>query len=230
MLRRLHSIVGLCAALLVMLLAISGAVLSVNPALERWSTNVPAAGQLNVAQLASRIAAIYPGAEQLQRSPAGTLIVYYSQAGQPAAQRIDPLSGQALGAYEPSEFSVWVKNLHRSLLLDDTGRAIAGLGALAMLLLSISGALMLAKRLGGWAQLLRPLRGTGTQRWHSQAGRLSLLGLLLSALTALYLSASTFALVSDGMQNQPAFPRTVAGAVAKGFPPSVPAILSNLAI
>lgn len=211
MLRRLHSIVGLCAALLVMLLAISGAVLSVNPALERWSTNVPAAGQLNVAQLASRIAAIYPGAEQLQRSPAGTLIVYYSQAGQPAAQRIDPRSGQALGTYEPSEFSVWVKNLHRSLLLDDTGRAIAGLGALAMLLLSISGALMLAKRLGGWAQLLRPLRGTGTQRWHSQAGRLSLLGLLLSALTALYLSASTFALVSDGMQNQPAFPRTVTG-------------------
>lgn len=220
MLRRLHSTLGLCAALLVMLLAISGAVLSVNPALERLTSSAPAAGQVSVAQLTGRIAQFYPDAEQITRSPSGAVIVYYNQDGQAGADLIDPASGQAISAYEPSGFSIWVKDLHRSLLLDSTGRAIAGLGALGMLLLSLSGAYMLARRLGGWRQLLRPLHGTFNQRWHSEAGRLALTGLLLSSLTALYLSASTFGLVSDGMQEEPAFPDTVAG--------GPPALVSSL--
>ena len=223
MLRRLHSTLGLFAALLVMLLAISGAVLSVNPALERLNSNVPTAGQISVAQLAGRLAQFYPDAEQIKRSPSGSLIVYYNQDGQAGADLIDPHSGQAIGAYEPSAFSVWVKDLHRSLLLDTTGRAIAGLGALAMLLLSISGAFMLARRLGGWRQLLRPLHGTFNQRWHVQAGRFALAGLLLSSLTALYLSASTFELVSDGMQKEPPFPSSMTGG-----PPALVASLKAL--
>jgi sulfite reductase (NADPH) flavoprotein alpha-component len=211
MLRRLHSIPGLFAALLVMLLAISGAVLSINPALERLHSTLPAAGQINVAQLAGRIAQHYPDAEQLQRSPSGALIVYYSRDGQAGADYVDPSTGQSTGPYAPSELSIWVKDLHRSLLLDTSGRAIAGIAALAMLLLSMSGAFMLAKRLGGWQQLLRPLRGKFNQRWHSEVGRAALCGLLLSSVTALYLSATTFSLLSDGMQNEPAFPTQVLG-------------------
>jgi sulfite reductase (NADPH) flavoprotein alpha-component len=211
MLRRLHSLTGLFAALLVMLMAISGAVLSINPALERFNSSVPAAGQISVAQLAGRIAQHYPDAEQIQRTPSGSVIVYFSQDGEAGAEYVDPANGQGIGTYAPSAFSVWVKDLHRSLLLDDSGRAIAGIGALAMLLLSLSGAWMLVRRLGGWRQLLRPLHGNFNQRWHSEAGRFALLGLLLSSVTALYLSAATFGLVSDGMQNEADFPSTVAG-------------------
>jgi len=220
MLRRLHSLPGLFAALLVMLLAISGAVLSVNPALERLNSTVPAAGQLNVAEVAGRIAQYYPAAEQIQRSPSGTLIVYFSKDGQPGLDRIDPLTGKGIGAHVPSGTTDWIKDLHRSLLLDTSGRAIAGIGALAMLLLSISGAFMLAKRQGGWRQLLRPLRGSFNQRWHAEVGRFALSGLLLTSLTALYLSAATFGLISDGMQKEPAFPSTVAG--------GIPAPVANL--
>jgi len=214
LLRRLHSLPGLFAALLVMLLAISGAVLSISPALERLNNSVPAAGQLSVAELAGRIAQFYPNAEQIQRTPSGSVIVYYSQDGDTGVERIDPATGKGIGTYAPSEFSGWVKDLHRSLLLDSTGRAIAGIGALAMLLLSLSGAAMLAKRLGGWRHLLRPLRGGFNQRWHAEAGRFALLGLLLSSLTALYLSAATFELVSDGTQNEPDFPTAVSAGPA----------------
>ena len=82
MLRQLHSLPGLIAALLVMILAISGAILSVDPALERLRSPPVAAGQLNVGQLAGRIANHYRGAEQIQRTASGTVIVYYSQGGQ----------------------------------------------------------------------------------------------------------------------------------------------------
>src|SRR3990167_8141641 len=210
MLRQLHSLPGLIAALLVMLLAISGAILSINPDLERLDARVPAAGQLNVAELAGRGRQHYPGAEQLQRTPSGSIIVYYSQADQTGADRIDPLTGQRLAAYEPSAFSSWVKDLHRSLLLGSSGRAIAGIAALLMLLLTFSGAALLAKRLGGWGKLLRPLRGNFNQRWHAEVGRCALLGLLLSALSGAYMSAANFGFIDDGMQNEPDFPAQVA--------------------
>lgn len=214
MLRQLHSLPGLVAALLVMLLAISGAILSVDPALERLNATVPASGQLNVAELAGRVAHHYPGVEHIQRTPSGSIIVYYTQDGQTDAERVDPLTGAGLAAYAPSAFSRWVKDLHRSLLLDTPGHAVSGLGALFILILSISGAALLAKRLGGWRNTMRPLRGNFNQRWHAEVGRLAILGLLLSALTGIYMSATTFSFISDGMEREPTFPTTISDSPA----------------
>lgn len=211
MLRQLHSLPGLIAALLVIALTVSGAILSLDPALERAGATVPPAGQITVAELAGRVAEHYPGAEQIERTPSGTLIVYYTQDGQVGADRVDPRTGQTIAAYEPSSFSRWVKNLHRSLLLDTPGRAVAGITALAMMVLAISGALLLAARLGGWRQLLRPVRGTLNQRLHIELGRAAVLGLLLSALTGSYLSATTFGLAPEGMEAEPEFPLEVSG-------------------
>ena len=215
MLRQFHSLPGLIAALLVMLLAISGAVLSVNPALERLHSTSTAAGQLNVGQLAGRIANHFPGVEQIQRSASGTVIIYYNQDGQAGAQTVDPLTGQGLGPYEPSAVSRWVKDLHRSLFMGTTGHGIAGVGALFMLMLCVSGALLLARRLGGLRNLLRPLRGSFSQRWHAEVGRLAVLGLLLSALTGLYMCATTFGLIADGSQAEPAFPAHISVGAAQ---------------
>ncbi|WDH25272.1 PepSY domain-containing protein [Pseudomonas chlororaphis] len=206
MLRSLHSIPGLIAALLVMLLAISGATLALNPALERLHTPQPAAAQVSVGQLAGRIASHLSGIEQIRRTPSGSVIVYHSQDGQALASTVDPLTGSVLAPYSPSAFARWVKELHRSLFLDTTGHAVSALGALAMLLLACSGAVLLARRVGGWGNLLRPLRGSFSQRWHAELGRLTTLGLLLSALSGLYLSAGTFGLIADGSQADPAVP------------------------
>jgi len=215
MLRQFHSLPGLIAALLVMLLAISGAVLSVNPALERLPGTSTAAGQVNVGQLAGRIANHFPGVEQIQRTASGTVIIYYNQDGQAGAQTVDPLTGKGLGAYEPSAVSRWVKDLHRSLFMGTVGHGIAGVGAFVMLLLSVSGALLLARRLGGLRNLLRPLRGSFSQRWHAEVGRLAVLGLLLSALSGLYMCATTFGLIADGSQAEPAFPAHISAGAAQ---------------
>jgi len=210
MMRQLHSLVGLVAAVLVMVLAISGAILSLDPALDRLGATVPAQGQISVATLAGRVAQHYPGAEQLQRTPSGTILVYYEWEGQVGIDRVDPLTGQGIGPYAPSAFSRWMKNLHRSFLLDTPGRAVAGILALIMLVLAISGAVLLVRRVGGWRHLAGPLRGTLVQRWHAQVGRVVVFGLLLSALTGIYMSAVTFEFISDGVQNEPDFPATVA--------------------
>jgi sulfite reductase (NADPH) flavoprotein alpha-component len=211
MMRKLHSLLGLLIALLAIVIAISGAILSLDPALERLGSTIPADGQINVATLAGRVAQHYPGVEQIQRTPAGSIIVYYNRDGQTGVERVDPQSGQGIGTYAVSPFSRWMKNLHRSWLLDTPGRVVSGLIALVMLVLSISGAMLLIKRVGGWRHLADPLRGNLIQRWHTQTGRFVVLGLLLSVLTGVYMSAATFALVPDGMDAEPNFPSTVVG-------------------
>ena len=224
--RKLHSLLGLWAAVLAVVLAVSGAVLALDPVLERWGNTASADGHINVATLAGRVAQHYPGVEQIQRSLNGTLIVYYHQGGQTGVERVDPHTGQGIAPYVPSALPRWIKNLHRSWLLDTPGRVASGVLALVMLVLSVTGAVLLVKRVGGWRHLLDPLRGDWVQRWHAQVGRVVLLGLLLSALTGVYLSAATFALVPDGMQDEPDFPAQVAGGVAMPIT-AVPVLLAT---
>ena len=226
MLRQFHSLPGLIAALLVMVLAISGAILSIDPAIERMNATVPAVGQLNVAELAGRVAHTYPAVEQIRRSASGSIIVYYNQDGQAGAELVDPMTGQGIAPYAPSAFSRWVKDLHRSLLLGTPGHAMSGIGALVILILSASGAALLARRLGGWRQILRPLQGSFSQRWHAEVGRFAILGLLLSALTGMYMSAVMFEFIPDGTQQEPAFPSTMSGGRAAPVE-TLPALLAT---
>ena len=209
MLRLFHSLPGLISALLVMLLGFTGALLSLDPALDRLGTSVPA--NMSVAELAGMVARHYPGVEQIQRTPSGSLIVYYSTDSGASAVRVDPATGKAIAPYAPSALSRWLKQLHRSLLLDTPGRVASGITALAMLVLCISGSVLLVKRVGGWRQVIGPLHGSSSQRRHAKVGRVAVAGLLLAALTGTYMSGATFGLISDGMQDEPDFPATTSG-------------------
>ena len=212
MLRQIHSIAGLLGALLIALLGITGALLALDPALDRLGTTVPR--QLSVADMVGRVTQQYPGVEQIQRTPSGSLIVYYSNAAGTGAVLVDPASGKATGPYVPSQFSRWIKQLHRALFLDTAGRIATGSTALCMFLLCISGLWLLVKRVGGMARLAQPLHGNRSQRWHASVARLTVAGLLLSALTGAYMSAATLGLLSDGMQAEPDFPATTSGGAA----------------
>jgi sulfite reductase (NADPH) flavoprotein alpha-component len=217
MLRRIHSLPGLIAAIVVSVLALTGAVLSINPALERAGSATPPAGETSVADLAANIVAHYPGAERIVRKASGAIVVYYFEGDLPGADAVDPKTGARIAPYAPSGFTRWVTDLHRSFLLGDGGRAAAGAGAVAMLVLAISGAAMLANRLGGWRRLLDRIRGTGPQRLHAEAGRLAVLALVLSSLSGSYMSLARFEIVPDGADAEPAFPSVVDG----GAPMSV---------
>jgi sulfite reductase (NADPH) flavoprotein alpha-component len=211
MLRQLHGLPGLLAALFLMTLAITGAVLALAPAMDRAAAVVPAAGEVNVAELAGRVVEYYPGTEQIVRGPSGEVIVYYYRDGQPGADLVNPLTGNGMAPYEPSAFFSWIKDLHRSFLLDKAGRALAGVMAAVMLLLCISGMLLLVRRTGGWKALFSPLAGSGSKRIHAELARFAVIGLLLSALTGSYMSAQRFGLLPEPVATGPSFPADVSG-------------------
>ncbi len=203
MIRSLHRWPGLIAAVLLIVLALSGAALSVFPALESAKTPALTEPALNVATLAERALAVHPGVEQIRRAPSGAITAFWFNDGTPGAAVIDPATGQAVGSADTPAVERWLRTLHRSLFLDDTGRIVAAIGAAAMLILSLSGAALVVRRTGGWRRIFRPLKGSLSGRLHVEIARIAVAGLFLSSLTALWMTASTFGYVPEG----PGLPR-----------------------
>ena len=216
MIRAFHRWPGLLAAILITVLALSGAALSIFPAAERLSAPQAEAG-LSVATLAERIAEVYPGVEQIRRSPSGEITAYWFDQGMPGAAVIDPATGLGVASADQSQTQRWLRNLHRSLFLRDGGRLTMAAGAAAMLVLSVSGAMLVARRTGGWRHWFARLRGPFAGRIHVEMARVVVVGLVLSSVTALWMSAETFDLLPDG-GTVPAFPGEVSGET--GFAPA----------
>jgi len=215
MIRKLHRWPGLLALALVTLLALSGAALSIFPSLEHLSAPQTVSDQ-SVADLATRIQSALPGVEQIKRAPSGQITAYWFKDGTPGAGIIDPLTGQAVASADPNPMLRWLTNLHRSLFLGDGGRIAMAVGALAMLVLAISGTLLVVRRMGGWRRWFAPLRGPWAGRIHVELARVAVLGLALSSVTALWMTASTFDLLPDG-EAIPAFPTETSGETGATF-------------
>ncbi|MEX0407889.1 PepSY domain-containing protein [Aquibium sp. LZ166] len=196
MIRLLHRWPGLAGLALLALLALSGAALSVFPAAEAVTSpqGNPAA---SVAEVAARIQSAIPGVEQIKRAPSGRITAYWFDKGTPGSAVVDPSTGQAVGSADPDQVERWLTNLHRSLFLDDTGRLVSAVGAAAMIVLSVSGILLVARRAGGWRHWFSPLRGPLCGRIHVELARVAVWGLLLSSSTAIWMTASNFGFLPD---------------------------------
>ena len=221
MIRSLHRWFGLVAALLLILLALSGTALSLFPAAD--ALRAPSAASLSVAELAARVKAAEPSVEQIRRAPSGLITAFYFKGDAPVSAIVDPATGKVEGNGDQSSLQRFLTNLHRSLFLDDTGRIIAAAGAFSMLLLSCTGLFLLARRAGGFRQIFRPMRGgSAFTRLHAVVSRLAFPGLVLSCITALIMTASTFGYLPDGAES-PEFPAQVSGGMGTD-PASLPAL------
>lgn len=221
MLRRLHALPGVVLALGLTVTALSGAVLSGVPALDR-ATNPAAPAGMTVAALADAVTARHSEVSRIQQRADGSFTATVSDAEGRRVERIDPATGADLGPWQTSAFTRTVTDLHRAFLADDTGRIAAAGAAGAMLLLSLSGLALMARRLGGWRALLKPVRGRPCERWHGELGRLAAVGLVLSSLTGLWMSAGTFGLLPESTS-------TSVAVTASGGAPAPVGTLAGLA-
>lgn len=211
MTRKLHRWPGLFAAILLIILSISGAALSVFPALDRVSA--PAAMQdQTVAELAVMAQRAHPGVEQIKRAPSGKITVWWFEGDTPGSAAFDPITGQDSGSADPSPVEQWLVSFHRSLLLDDAGRITMGISAAAMLVLTMSGSLLVARRVGGWRNWFTKQRGPKAGRLHTVVARLSMPFLVLTSFTAIWMFAWTFELLPTD-ESSPIFPAQVSNEV-----------------
>ena len=109
-----HAVPGIALGVLLSLVAASGAVLSVQPAIER--TAAPPQ-QATFGQTIGKVTASQPGTQAITRSPNG---VPTAQVRDEAGRRVvtvDPLTGAALPEVAEGPVMRWIKSFHRSLLL-----------------------------------------------------------------------------------------------------------------
>lgn len=202
MLRTLHTWPTLLAGVLVTVMAVTGSVLSLEPAVSRLASPAPVTtAETTAADLAAGVVARFAEPQRLVQKAGGEVIVYHAGETGMAADLVDPTTGASLGAYEPSPFFLTVTELHRSLFAGEAGRIATGTGAAVMILLSVGGLLLLVKRSGGWKRLLKPSQGTFVQRLHVEAGRFALAGIGLLAVSGLYMSLTTLGLVGAPTQD-----------------------------
>lgn len=209
MFRTAHTIVGLSVGLVVCFLALTGAILSVAPAIDHMRHGNLTENNVTVGDLAAAVTAHGENVERIVRKADSAVIVYSSANGVKTATLIDPQTDASLGEYQPSAFFGFVIELHRSMFMGSSGRAAAGLTALAMAILIFSGALLLVARAGGLAKLFKRSQGTFSQRIHADAGRLGFIGMLITAITGFYMSLVSLGLVGSGVSDLMPFPQTV---------------------
>lgn len=206
MLQRTHVVLSLVLGAMLMVSAATGLLLSTSTLVEHLQS-APAPDE-NVAAVAERIAGHVQDIERIERAPSGELRVTFSNASDSDAVLVAPSTGEVIAPYRPSAALSWIRDLHRELLLGSAGRWLSGLAALALLVLVVTGAWLLARRLGGWRRLLLPLPpGKGLTHWHTVVARWTLPALAILALSGLYLSASSQGLISDGQESEPSYPQ-----------------------
>lgn len=107
---------------------------------------------------------------------------------------IDPRTGTILGTtIKKSEFIQWITALHRSLFLKETGRFIVGFISFLLALISISGFVLLLNRqrtIRGFFS--KVIKENFAQYYHIFLGRLSLIPILILALSGTYLTLEKF--------------------------------------
>jgi len=192
----LHLWTGLAAAVFLLLLGGSGALLvfegPIDQALNPKLTKVqPGHAVLSLDQLKSAIESQYSGHRVLGFDISATDDVAYSAFIEPASGNgfdvaVDQHSGQVLGVWDDNRFTRKLHGFHTHLLAGDAGSAIVGWGAVFLLALSISGLILWWR-----AKVIRVNFRTSGPKFqydlHSAVGIFSSLCLLAFALTGIVL-------------------------------------------
>ena len=195
--RLIHTWLAIPATLFIILIALSGSILSweiLNEAATAPKLNL---GQTSLATLVDKVKQDYPGAEQLTRTQNGLFLVSYSNDQGYGEDQIDPVTGLKVQAHQRSDLYNWMKSFHRSMQMGDAGRMLVAVVAFALLALSISGLLLMVRRLGGIKHFFKLAKGSTSQKLHIELSRFALVGSLVLTATALYLSATTFSLLPE---------------------------------
>jgi len=195
-----HLALAVSSFLLLTLAAVTGIVLAFEPLLEKArSFRADDFSEITLAQTLPVLRNTYPGISELTVDANGSVLIKGSDnGGKKLLAFVDPRTGKVLGVPgKKSEFFQWVTTLHRSLFLHETGRFFIGLTAFLLLLITLSGTLLIIQRQRGLKRFFtRIVRDSFAQYYHVVLGRLSLLPILVIALTGTYLSLARFGLIT----------------------------------
>lgn len=196
-----HLSLALVAALFILLAALTGGILSLEPVVNR-SQNLgnPAGESLPIGKVISTLRSEYLEVLSLTRDDNNFFIAeLITEEGELIEVYIDPVTGKKTGELlEQHPVFEFATTLHRSLYMDTVGRFTIGVSSVLLLLITISGTVLVVQRQRSWKSFFSRIERTGFARYtHLFVGRLALIPIFLIALTGSYLFLQRFGILPD---------------------------------
>lgn len=208
--RKTHQWIGLFISVLIVLVSLTGTILSTKPMYNAYNAHT-LPRDMSVATVTKIIATknkrITP--QKLTINANGEAQLNYTIRNKLKKRSISLTTGKFVRTQKEPQIYSFVTTLHRSFFLGDNGRIIPAIVALAMLVLAISGLILLIRRLGGIKKLTASTSWRGLSNQHAGLGRLAIIPLSIMIVSALWLSAITFKIVSTGEDVPPQYPESV---------------------
>jgi sulfite reductase (NADPH) flavoprotein alpha-component len=191
-----HLALALASFLFLALASLTGIILAFEPIGQKLNDyRVKDFDQITVAKTVSTLKKAYPGITDITVDANGFVTIKGAdQSGKKLNACVDPRTGRVLGVPDQqSVFFQWVTALHRSLFLHEAGRAFVGIISFLLSLIAASGTVLVIQRQRGIKRFFTPIvKENFAQYGHVVLGRLSLIPILIIALTGTYLSLSRF--------------------------------------
>ena len=137
-----HFALALISSLFILVLSITGLILSLEPISNGWNQNPKIAGKydISLAQLYQNLKSNYTEIYEIELDDNQQLIISAAKEGNEDRFYINPLSGNKTGEIEKkAEIFNFSTKLHRSLFLKFPGRLLIGIFSFLLLLIAISG-------------------------------------------------------------------------------------------
>jgi sulfite reductase (NADPH) flavoprotein alpha-component len=195
-----HLALAVSSFLLLILASVTGIILSFESVIGKvQSYQVKNFAEINLSQTLPVLRKTYPDISELTVTETGSVQIKATDAeGKNLTAYVDPLTGKILGVtLKKSEFFEWVRTLHRSLFLHETGRLFIGITAFLLLLITLSGTILIIQRQRGVKRFFTKIvKENFAQYYHVVLGRLLLIPIFIIAISGTYLSLSRFGLVN----------------------------------
>jgi len=201
---QVHLWTGIGLGLYIIMISVTGSVLVYRNELNVATARVPivsksSAPRLDDAELSAAVARVYPG-YQIQRIARARNLdeavgVWMHRGGDSKVRLFDPRSGADVGPWKPFGLAVvdWIASLHDNLFAGPVGRTVNLFGAIATVLLAMSGLTIWWPGVERWRRSLVLRRGVGWKRFvwdlHGVIGFWSSAFILVFGLSGIYLCA-----------------------------------------
>src|SRR5690606_29296136 len=185
--RYAHLALAIVSSLFLLILSVTGVILAIGAVDEKTrGYKVDNFDEINLAQSIPALWEVYSEITELTVDHNQfTAIDAFDEEGNSMKAYIDPRTGAILGEIKPqSDFIQWNIALHRSLFLKEPGRIIVGVVSFLLLLITISGIVLIAKRQQGLRNFFAKInKDFFSQYFHVVSGRIFLIPVLMLALT-----------------------------------------------
>ncbi|MEO5966707.1 MAG: PepSY domain-containing protein [Ferruginibacter sp.] len=196
-----HLVLAITSFLFIALASVTGIILAFEPIaqkVEHYNSND--LSKIKVSDAITNIKANYNNVSSLKVDDNDFVIVSaINDNGGNVENYVDAISGKQLGVVKTqSEFFQWITNLHRSLFMQSTGRFIILLTSILLTLIAISGSILIIKRQRGLTRFFTKIvKDNFAQYYHVVLGRLSLLIIIIIAVSGIILSLGKFGIIKE---------------------------------